>query len=619
MAKEIKLRGQHTPDYKFEKEVRKEYQNLFRTLPKTDPVLNLTVNGNEVQGALKSMKNGKAAGMDGIFPDMITHLGPMATLWIAELMTNIKNSGEFPQEWKHAKIIAILKPGKPANEPSSYRPISLLCCMFKLLERIILNRITPLVDQHIPLSQAGFRPNRSTTEQTLALTSFIETGFDKRQKTGVVLIDLSAAYDTVWTGGLMLKLAKIIPCQKTLKLFSRMLGTRHFHVILGGSQSKTRRIKNGVPQGSVLAPTLFNIYLSDMPTTESLKLGYADDWALTHQSKDWEKLENVLSRDTTKLKEYFEHWYLRMNTTKTVSSVFHLDNRQANRALRIKVGNITIPSDPTPKYLGITLDRSLTYKGHLEGTARKIGKRNCILRKIAGTTWGSKQSVLRTTALALCYSVAEYCSPVWTRSTHAQKVDTKLRESMRVVSGCLKPTPVEWLPVTSAIAPPHLRREQSNQDWIKKIKTCEKETPLKQIYSNAPATSRLKSRKPFYHSEQKDFSLQEEWKKEWDKSTPRGGGSVQDPSRRLPGFDKANRRTWVASNRIRTGHCRTASNLHKWGLIDSPVCPKCGAAPQDTDHLVLNCPVTKLEGGYSTVDDCDVELTVWIEEHNLEM
>ena len=250
------------------------------------------------------MKNGKAAGMDVIFPDMITHLGPIATLWLAELITNIKDSGEFPQEWKHAKIIAILKPGKPASEPSSYRPISLLCCMFKLLERIILNRITPLIDQHIPLSQAGFRPNRSTTEQTLALTSFIETGFDKRQKTGVVLIDLSAAYDTVWTGGLMLKLAKIIPCQKTLKLFSRMLGTRQFHVVLGGSRSKTRRIKNGVPQGSVLAPTLFNIYLSDMPSTESLKLGYADDWALAHQSRDWEKLENVLSRDTTKLKTY---------------------------------------------------------------------------------------------------------------------------------------------------------------------------------------------------------------------------------------------------------------------------------------------------------------------------
>ena len=138
-----------------------------------------------------------------------------------------------------------------------------------------------------------------------------------------------------------------------------------------------------------------------MPRTESLKLGYADDWALTHQSKDWKELEDVLSRDTVTLKDYFERWYLRMNTTKTVSSAFHLDNRQANRTLEIKIGDITLPPDANPKYLGVTLDRTLTFRSHLQGLARKIGKRNCLLRKIAGTSWGAKQSVLRTTGLAL--------------------------------------------------------------------------------------------------------------------------------------------------------------------------------------------------------------------------
>ena len=234
----------------------------------------------------------------------------------------------------------------------------------------MLTRLTQYIDRQLPLSQAGFRPNRNTTEQILALTTIIESGFERKKKTGVVLVDLSATYDTVWIGGLKLKLAKLIPCQTTLKLLSTMLGTRQYHVILGGSKSKTRKIKNGVPQGSVLAPTLFNVYLSDMPETKSVKLGYADDWALSYQSKDWEKLESVLSRDTTELKHYFDKWYLKMNMTKTVSSVFHLNNKQAQNPLTITVDNKTLPIERESKYLGVTLDRTLSYKAHIQGISK---------------------------------------------------------------------------------------------------------------------------------------------------------------------------------------------------------------------------------------------------------
>ncbi|GFR73083.1 RNA-directed DNA polymerase from mobile element jockey-like [Elysia marginata] len=140
-------------------------------------------------------------------------------------MTNILDKGAYPQIWKHARVVTILKPGKPVNEASSYRPISLLRCLYKLLKRIIFTRITPYVEPNIPVQQAGFRPQRGTTEQVLAFPPHIEACFENRLKTGAVLIDLYVAFDTVWTRGLMLKLAKLIPCKKILKILSLMTGT----------------------------------------------------------------------------------------------------------------------------------------------------------------------------------------------------------------------------------------------------------------------------------------------------------------------------------------------------------------------------------------------------------
>ena len=223
VAQEIKTRGQHIPDQTFEKSIRRELKQTLQTTPAENPILTAPISTKEMEDAISNIQNGKAAGVDGIFPDMITHLGPKATKWLADAMTNIIDTATYPHHWRKAKVIAILKPGKPADDPASYRPISLLCCLYKLLERITLTRLTPFLDPLISNEQAGFRQKRSTAEQVIALTSYIEAGYENRLKTGAVLIDLSAAYDTVWTGGLMFKLAKAIPCKKTL----RLIGKRH--------------------------------------------------------------------------------------------------------------------------------------------------------------------------------------------------------------------------------------------------------------------------------------------------------------------------------------------------------------------------------------------------------
>ena len=614
IAREIKARGMHTPDNRREAKIRKAYARLHQRLPKQDARLTAPVRPTEMAKAVGSLKNGKAAGRDGVYPDMLSHLGPRTREWLCSALTDVILTGNYPQIWRSALVVAILKPGKPADDPASYRPISLLSCLFKLLERIVLNRIKGFVTLAVPKEQAGFQEGRDTTEQVLALTTHIEAGMEKKLKTGAVLVDLSAAYDTVWTGGLLFKLAHSIPCQTTLNLLRRMVTTRQFRVALGSDLSRTRRIRNGVPQGSVLAPALFNVYISDMPATESLKLGYADDWALVHQARSFEELERVLSEDTTSVKKYFDQWYLKMNTAKTVSCVFHLNTHKADRLLTVQADGAPLPAAREPRYLGVVLDRTLTFKAHLTSSSQKLSARSNLIRKLAGTTWGANQGVLRTSTLALCSSVAEYCAPVWARSAHTNKIDVKMRDAMRTVTGCLKSTPREWLPVLSSIAPPHLRREEISQRWIKRATESLAGTPLESIIRDAPHTSRLKSRRPFYHVERNEkFNLKEAWRKEWSEKGLKRGNLVSNPCRKQPGFDSGTRRQWVFANRLRTGHARTAANLHRWGLISSPICPRCKQAPQNLRHLVRECEMTKLPGGHAEIQAFGPGFIDWLD------
>jgi hypothetical protein len=151
-----------------------------------------------------------------------------------------------------------------------------------LLERLILQRIQPLIEDATPINQAGFRQHHSCTEQVMALTTHIETGFQHQLKTGAVFIGLTAAYDTVWREGLMIKFLEAVLYLKLFKLLNNMLSNRYFQVFLGDQSSIWRRLNNGLPQGSVLAPILFNLYMPDLPSTAAKVFQYADDIAVTY-------------------------------------------------------------------------------------------------------------------------------------------------------------------------------------------------------------------------------------------------------------------------------------------------------------------------------------------------
>lgn len=182
-----------------------------------------------------------------------------------------------PKTWKEADVIAIQKLGKPEDDPKSYGSTSLLSILSKLMKRVTLKCIEPTVKKAILIFQAGFRPNRGCCDHFLAIISNLENGYNINTKTDATFIDLSAVYDTVWKHGLLLTLAKIIPCQLLLRYLGNSLGNRNFRVLLCNRVNKSCVLNNGLPQGSVLALTLFNIYAHDIPITKSKKFVHADD------------------------------------------------------------------------------------------------------------------------------------------------------------------------------------------------------------------------------------------------------------------------------------------------------------------------------------------------------
>ena len=187
--------------------------------------------------------------------------------------------------------------------------------------------------------------------------------------------------------------------------------------------------------------------------------GYADDLALLAAHKTWEKVEETLNQDMQSLSEYLGRWCLKLSTAKTMTTAFHLNNRDTHRQLDVLVNGAPLPNCNNPVYLGVTLDRSLTYKKHLESLQSKVNARNGLLRCLAGSSWGAYTSTLRTGALALVYSAAEYASPAWCRSTHTRKLDVALNDTMRIITGCMRPRETTFPPVLAGITPPDIRRE----------------------------------------------------------------------------------------------------------------------------------------------------------------
>ena len=148
--------------------------------------------------------------------------------WLRDFLSSCLRRLKIPKIWRRALVVAIPKPGKPVGDPKSYRPISLPCVPYKILERLIYARVEPLIDPLLPKEQAGFRREKSTVDQVVLLTQNIEDSFEAKKKTGAVFIDLTAAYDTVWHRGLTCKLLRLLPNKHMVRMIMEFVRNQSF-------------------------------------------------------------------------------------------------------------------------------------------------------------------------------------------------------------------------------------------------------------------------------------------------------------------------------------------------------------------------------------------------------
>ena len=324
---------------------------------------------------------------------------------------------------------------------------------YKILEKLIYARIKPLVDPLLPKEQAGFRCGKSTIDQVVLLTQNIKDFFEAKKKASATFVDLTAAYDTVWHCGLTCKLLRLLLDKHMVRMIMELIRNRSF--TLTTIDSKQSRLY-GVPQGLVLAPLLFNIYTYILPSMISRKFAYTDDLALLHSSGNWKDLEGTLSQDMSTLSAYLQIWRLKFSHTKTVMAAFHLKNQEAKCKLKVYNNGRLLPFCPTPTYLGVKLDRLLMFHHHLVALRKKLSLCITLLRRFMGSGWGTGAKTLCIATLSLVYSTAEYCVPVWCHSAHTCLINSVLNDALRIVSGCLHPTPTDHLPVLSGIQPAEL-------------------------------------------------------------------------------------------------------------------------------------------------------------------
>ena len=348
----------------------------------------------EFHAAASNLTSFTATGPDKVAYPMLNHL-PCSGMDLLLYIFNLSwSSHSFPSIWKTSSIIHIHKMGKPLDSSASFRPISLNSCVSKLFERIILSRLLFFLESNFILSphQAGFRPGRSTLDQILYLSQSISDGFNKLRpgsRTILSTIDFSKVFDSVWhptpfhkliSAGLPLCFARW-----TQSFFS----DRRACVVFQNHKSRSFRVRRGVLQGSVFGPVLFSLFINDLPASLPSSVScslYSDDLAIWSFSPSVPTAVEATQGALFRLERWSEYWCLPLNPSKCEASLFSVDPHQANLQPNLLRLGSRLRFNPTPIFLVVTFDRTLSFSKHVSSLKAKFFPRLKALRCISASS-----------------------------------------------------------------------------------------------------------------------------------------------------------------------------------------------------------------------------------------
>ena len=600
-----KFNQQYTPPIR--KKVMQETRQTLRNL-KTSSVERAVITTMEVETVLQSTKPSKALSPDELSPLMLKHLGPKAHSYIAGMFQTSLNTGVIPSIWKTARIIPLLKTGKPDDTGKSYRPVSLLSPLVKALETLLL----PTLTEHLPMAdhQHGFRKGRSTTTALYEIDCHITRGLNKRRpvdRTILVALDFRAAFDTVTINKLLnIILASKIP-KYTKRWHCSYLRGSQTYVEFRNAKSTFRKVRAGALQGGVLSPILFNAYMSGLPTPpEGIKLtSYADDCTSYASGPTIPPICEKLNSYLTTLHECLEEHDLELSPGKSTATVFTTFSQEVSMSLPIKIGQHTVPTTKIPKILGVTLDSLHTFNAHSNNTLNKIRKRNSMLRALAGSSWGKDKELLTTTYKPISRSVVNYAAPIWTpalRDTHWSKLQAAQNLSSRVITGCTKMTHIDELHRETTLLPVKEHNTMLSRQFL--LQTHQRNHPNRQCNHTDPPQRLVKPTLISCHQDSIEPLLTntEGWYKSGIKSihTTAVNNTINgyEPNKVLqsippvisPDERRLPRSTRTTLAQLRSGYCPLlTSYMSQLDPIVKNECSLCESQPHDKAHL-FRCP-----------------------------